>query len=150
MLYFAYGSNMDPAQMRQRCPGSEAIGIGVLRGYALCFPRRSYTRGCGVASIEPAAEQEVWGVVYRLAAADLASLDSFEGYRADGPVHENRYNRVAITVEVDAVPTDVETYIAISQENPPPPNEAYLAQLRAGATHHRLPDEYRAFLAGLA
>jgi hypothetical protein len=107
-------------------------------------------RRCGVASIEPATEQEVWGVVYRVTTADLASLDDFEGYRADCPAQDNRYNRVAMTVEVDAVPTDVETYIAISQENPPPPNEAYLAQLRAGAMHHRLPDEYRAFLAGLA
>ena len=113
--HFAYGSNMDPAQMRQRCPGAETVGIGVLREYGLCFPRRSHTRGCGVASIEPATGQEVWGVVYRMTAADLASLDRFEGYRADGPAQDNRYNRVAIAVEIDGVPTDVETYIAVAR-----------------------------------
>jgi hypothetical protein len=149
MLYFAYGSNMNPVQMQQRCPGSRTVGIGVLREYGLCFPRRSFTRGCGVASVQLAQGQVVWGVVYRLTAADVASLDRFEGYRADGPVHENRYNRVAIAVEIGGVPIDVETYIAVSQENPPPPNADYLAQLRDGATHHGLPDEYRAFLAGL-
>jgi gamma-glutamylcyclotransferase (GGCT)/AIG2-like uncharacterized protein YtfP len=103
-----------------------------------------------VASIEPAAEQEVWGVVYRMTAADVASLDLFEGYRADAPAQDNRYNRVAIAVEIDGVPTEVETYIAVPQESPPPPNADYLAQLRDGAMHHRLPDEYRAFLARLA
>ena len=89
-------------------------------------------------------------MIYRMTAADLASLDRFEGYRADGLARDNRYNRVPIKVEIDGVPTDVETYIAVSQENPPPPNAVYLAQLRDGAAHHRLPDEYRAFLAGLA
>ena len=63
--------------------------------------------------------------------------------------NDNRYNRVAIAVEIDGVPTNVETYIAVSQENPPPPNAAYLAHIRDGARHHGLPEEYRAFLAGL-
>ena len=45
-----------------------------------------------------------------------------------------------MTVEIDGVPTEVETYIAVSQENPPPPNAAYLAQLRDGAAHHGLPE----------
>jgi gamma-glutamylcyclotransferase (GGCT)/AIG2-like uncharacterized protein YtfP len=149
MLYFAYGSNMDPAQIQQRCPGVQKVGIGVLRGYALCFPRLSDRRGCGVASVLPVEGQEVWGVVYRLTAADLAALDALEGYRADGPATDNRYNRVAIAVEIDGVPTDVETYIAVSQENPPPPNAHYLQQIGDGARHHGLPEAYRAFLAGL-
>src|SRR5436190_1341322 len=83
VLIFAYGSNMDPLQMQQRCPGAEAIGNGILRGHRLCFPRLSERRGCGVASVEPASGNEVWGVVYRLGAADLAALDGFEGFSAD-------------------------------------------------------------------
>jgi gamma-glutamylcyclotransferase (GGCT)/AIG2-like uncharacterized protein YtfP len=149
MLYFAFGSNMDPAQMRQRCPGARAVGNGLLRGYRLCFPRLSDRRGCGVASVEPAEGHKVWGVVYELNAIDLASLDGLEGYRANNPAQENRYNRMAIAVEIDGVPTDVETYIAVSTENPPPPSAAYLAQIRDGARHHGLPEQYRAFLAGL-
>ena len=46
-------------------------------------------------------------------------------------------------------PTDVETYIAVSTENPPPPSADYLAHIRDGAYHHGLPEEYRTFLAGL-
>ena len=102
-----------------------------------------------MASVEPAEGQEVWGVVYDLDPVDLASLDGLEGYRADNPAKDNRYNRVAIAVEIDRVPTDVETYLAVSTQNPPPPSAAYLAQIRDGARHHGFPDEYRAFLAGL-
>ena len=38
MLIFAYGSNMDPVQMRQRCPGAETVGSGVLRDHRLVLP----------------------------------------------------------------------------------------------------------------
>ena len=131
MLIFAYGSNMDPVQMRQRCPGAETVGNGVLRDHRLCFPRLSDRRGCGVSSVEPAAGHEVWGVVYRLDAADLAALDGFEGYRADRPAQDNRYNRLAIAVEIDGVTTDVEAYFAVSTDNPPPP-ERGLSRASAG------------------
>ena len=50
----------------------------------------------------------------RLDAADLAALDGFEGYRADRPAQDNRYNRLAIAVEIDGVPTEVEAYFAVS------------------------------------
>ena len=31
MLYFAYGSNLDPEQMQFRCPGAKAVGLAGLR-----------------------------------------------------------------------------------------------------------------------
>ena len=36
-LYAAYGSNMDPAQMLQRCPPSPVAGTGWLAGWRLTF-----------------------------------------------------------------------------------------------------------------
>ena len=36
-LYAAYGSNMDPAQMLQRCPSSRFAGTGWIRGWRLTF-----------------------------------------------------------------------------------------------------------------
>ena len=146
MFIFAYGSNMDPVQMRQRCPGAQTAGTAVLRDHRLCFPRLSDRRGCGVASVEPAVGDEVWGVLYRLDAADLAELDGFEGFGAGRPARDNRYNRLAIVVEVEGVPTEAEAYFAVATENPPAPNAVYLAHLRDGARHHGLPETYRAFL----
>jgi len=31
MLYFAYGSNLDPVQMGERCPGAHVVGLAALR-----------------------------------------------------------------------------------------------------------------------
>jgi hypothetical protein len=72
VLYFAYGSNMDPTQMQARCPDARFVSLACLNGHVLCFPRRSKTRGCGVSSILAKDGCETWGVIYELSDADLA------------------------------------------------------------------------------
>lgn len=150
MLYFAYGSNMDPEQMKGRCPAAEIVGIGVLRDHGLCFPRGSLARGCGVASVEPLQGRETWGVVYRLSAADLAALDQQEGFRSDRPAQKNNYNRTEVLVDFGGVRTPMLAYVAVPQNAPPLPSAAYLRHMRAGARHHRLPPAYIRYLDGLA
>lgn len=146
VLYFAYGSNMDPEQIKARCPDAELVGIGVLPDHALCFPRRSTKRNCGVSSVAPAAGREAWGVVLRLTPKDLASLDASEGFRSDRPASLNSYNRVPVVVRVNDVPMEMMTYIAVGQETPPLPNAAYLKHIRDGARHHGLPAAYLEYL----
>jgi len=89
MLYFAYGSNMDPEQMRQRCPNAEVAGIGFAADHSLCFPRLSTRRACGVASLRPHPGQAAWGVLYRLGEGDLARLDECEGFSSGRPADQN-------------------------------------------------------------
>ena len=43
MLYFAFGSNLDPDQMRARCPAHQVVGMAVLRDHKLIFPIFSTT-----------------------------------------------------------------------------------------------------------
>ncbi|MER9880998.1 gamma-glutamylcyclotransferase family protein [Mesorhizobium sp. M0118] len=150
MLYFAYGSNMDPEQMRERCPDAEAVGIGLLQEYDLCFPRLSKNRNCGVSSVEPRAGSNTWGVVYRLSAPDIIRLDKSEGFRADRHADENAYNRVEVIVTLNGIPAKVHTYIATRQDGVPLPNAAYLKHIRDGARHHGLPADYLARLELLA
>ncbi|SPQ19162.1 593dbe40-f4ee-4f72-8033-aac5027a69b7 [Thermothielavioides terrestris] len=74
-LCFAFGSNLWRTQMALGCPGSPFIGVGRLRGYD--------ARGC--ANSVPSApmtdperasvDDEVWGFVYALSAADEAQID---------------------------------------------------------------------------
>ena len=149
MLYFAYGSNMDPTQMEARCPSAKAMGFACLEGHVLCFPRRSKNRNCGVSSIEPRAGHETWGVVYEVSDADLFALDKNEGYRPDRNPAENAYNRIFLTVNLGGKPIEVETYVAVPQEGSHLPNAAYLRHLRDGVAHHLLPEAYCVFLAGL-
>jgi hypothetical protein len=149
MLYFAYGSNMDPEQIKTRCPDAEFVGIGALPDHALCFPRQSINRNCGVSSVAPLAGHDTWGVVYRLTPGDLAALDANEGFQSDRATSRNSYNRVEVVVRVDDVPTLVVTYIAVDQKDPPLPNAGYLKHLRDGARHHGLPAAYLEYLDGL-
>lgn len=140
---------MDDAQMDIRCPQREKVGIAVLRGYRLHFPRLSGNRGCGVSSIEVAEGCEVWGVVHKLNEADLLRLDRSEGFRSDRAATANGYNRVSIIVEINGIGTPVQTYVAVATESPPVPNAQYLAHIRDGARQHDLPQHYQDWLAEL-
>ncbi len=144
-LYFAYGSNMSLAQMRERCPAHERVGIARLPHWALCFPRSSPVRLCGVAGIEERRGAEVWGVVYRLSTEDLAVLDRREGYDASAAFHVNRYNRCEVTVELGGDPDSPATclvYLARTEPGTHVPSSAYLGTMIEGAVENGLPAGY--------
>ncbi len=80
ILYFAYGSNMEPIQMSERCPDSKKLGVGVLRNYKLVSSLYSIRWKGGVFSIEKSEGSIVEGVLYSISPGDLESLDRYEGY----------------------------------------------------------------------
>lgn len=91
-LYFAFGSNLDTAQMRARCRHAVVERRAVLHGYRLAFTGYSVLRGGGVATVIEAEGDAVEGLLYRLTDADLVELDKYEG-------HPGFYRRVRVTVE---------------------------------------------------
>ncbi len=151
MLYFAYASNLDPGQMRERCPRARTVGLAALHDERLVFPVRSPSWGGGVASVQPAHGHTVWGALYDLDEADLATLDGFEGFRAPGDQH-NLYDREHVTVDLvrpddGSIPRRVRAWIYIARpSNPSPPTRRYLDAILRGALHHRLPEDYIAAL----
>lgn len=145
MLYFAYGSNMDWQQMQDRCPSAQFVGVAVLKDHELKFPRKSKNWGGGVASVVPAPERRVWGVVYEIADRDIGNLDRFERYDPGKRTEDNAYNREERHVfinERDEERLLVSLYIAQQEENPPPPSRDYLNKIATGARFWHLPDEY--------
>lgn len=88
-LYAAYGSNMDPAQMLQRCPSSPMAGTGWLTGWRLTFGGEDLGWEGALATVVPADESDTTGpdggapavfvVLYDLSDADERTLDSWEG-----------------------------------------------------------------------
>ena len=80
VLYFAYGSNLDDAQMCARCAGARIVGRAVLPNYALVFGGFSHRWGGAVASVVRAKGACVEGLVYELGSVDLRALDRFEGH----------------------------------------------------------------------
>src|SRR5258708_4106723 len=151
MLYFAYGSNMDPDQARERCPGHQVVGLAALRDHRLIFPLYSNRWSGGVASVQLHHGETVWGVLYELTESDLASLDTWEGFRGPGDQH-NVYDHEHVTVELvrpddGSIPRRVRSSIYLARpSNASPPSRRYLDAILRGARHHRLPEEYIAKL----
>lgn len=145
MLYFAYGSNMDPKQMRRRCPSHRFVTIARLPDHKLVFPRRSAKRRCGVAGFQPCEAADVWGIVYDVSHPyEIITLDAAEGYLL-GRLRGNAYQREQRTVIPGGTalrPLSVEVYVANIEKKPPPPSKAYLNHMLRGARHWGLPTPY--------
>jgi len=70
-LYFAYGSNLHLAQMKDRCPDSKVFMSFILKNFKLVFRT--------VADIEKNVGSEVNGVIFKISQKDEKSLDRYEG-----------------------------------------------------------------------
>ncbi len=142
--YFAYGSNLDPVQMKERCISAVKSYVAKLPDHVLDFPRRSEHRKGGVASVTTRVGSAVWGVVFAITPADLEKLDRHEGYRGAGSPELNAYNRQKCIVHEagdPSKPRTVWTYVA----NPMGdylPHRDYLALICRGARHWKLPEDY--------
>ena len=75
-LYFAYGSNMDKAAMRGRCPKARALGRARLARH------RFVLMGNGYASVHRDLRADVHGLLFDLALSDVAPLDRYEAIAA--------------------------------------------------------------------
>ena len=151
MLYFAYGSNMDPRQIRQRCPTSRFVSTAILKDHRLEFTLHSKRRRCGVANVVPADGYEVHGILYRInGRRDWEVLDAAEGYTPSRR-RGNRYRKTRLRIFKTGYPGTVMSwiYVGIVENAPPLPSAAYLNQMLSGADHWGLPETYRQFIAGL-
>ena len=75
LLYFAYGSNMNQDQMRDRCPDSKLLGKAVLADHQIAFTRFSSTWDSAVADILVSPGYSVWDLLYEISQKDLEKLD---------------------------------------------------------------------------
>lgn len=134
MLYFAYGSNMDPEQMRERAPGARALGAARLPDHRLALTRESLL-GAAVATVEPAPGDEVWGVLWDVTALDEARLDDYEEIERGG------YRKAVAGVEIDGHRQTAMIYVAVPRRARRP-SRGYVAGLVRGARAHGLPADY--------
>ena len=81
-LYAAYGSNMDPAQMADRCPHSPQAGTGWLDGWRLTFGGADIGWEGALATVvedEEDADARVFVVLYEVSENDEEALDQWDG-----------------------------------------------------------------------
>ena len=129
MYYFAYGSNLNKKQMRERCPDSKPMFIARLPNYKLVFAGWSRQWRGGVASIKPFRGKRVIGAIYEVSEQCLRRLDKYE----------SGYNRLNVTVfDEDGDPIETITYIKSQQSEETPPSKEYLAVIQQGYRDWRI------------
>jgi gamma-glutamylcyclotransferase (GGCT)/AIG2-like uncharacterized protein YtfP len=97
-LYAAFGSNMDPDQMHQRCPHSPTAGTGWIESWRLTFGGEDLGWEGALATLVEAPGERVFVALYDLTESDALMLDAWEG--ADSGLYRKTKVRVK-TLEGD-------------------------------------------------
>ena len=129
MYYFAYASNLNQKQMKERCPDSKPLFTAVLPNYKLVFTGWSRQWRGGVASAKSFRGERVRGAIYEVTETCLQKLDRFEA----------GYSRLKVTVfgeDDEAVETI--TYIKTGRLEDTAPSKEYLAVIQQGLRDWRL------------
>ena len=135
---------MGSGAMELACPGHRCLGAAELRDHRLAFTRRSLRTGTGVADVLAAPGASVWGALYALDQAHLATIDVKEG---NGWAYERR--AVRVIAGGDELEAFAYAVIAPDAEHVQPSRE-YLQALVEGARERGLPEDYVAVLAAVA
>jgi gamma-glutamylcyclotransferase (GGCT)/AIG2-like uncharacterized protein YtfP len=135
MLYFAYASNMNQAQMKDRCPGGRFLKAVFLEGHRFVYDGYSVTRQGSTANIIRSAVDFVRGGLFEITQKDREALDVHEGYPKD-------YDRKIVEVK-DA---QGKAYAALTYFRPAralgKPHPDYERLILDGARDCKLPEEY--------
>ena len=136
-LYFAYGANMDVAEMAKRCPRSKPLELAKLARHRLAVMREGW-----LTAVRD-ERASVHGVLWDLALADVAALDRFEG------LAEGLY---AKAVQPVVAPSGAKRALVYFGANAGPgrARPEYIGAILAAARSWRLPEEGLAALERLS
>jgi gamma-glutamylcyclotransferase (GGCT)/AIG2-like uncharacterized protein YtfP len=134
-LYAAYGPNLDPARMSERCPHSPLHGTGWLEGWRLTFGGEEHGWDGALATIVQDPFEQVFVAVYDVSEEDESALDGWES--ADTGLYRKLRVRVStMTGEVVAW-----TYMLDAFEGGLP-SASYLGVLADAAEAGDAPSDY--------
>jgi gamma-glutamylcyclotransferase (GGCT)/AIG2-like uncharacterized protein YtfP len=135
MLYFAYGSNMDPDLIARRVPGAELVGPGRLDGFRLEFNVYSTEWEGGAANLELDENAHTWGVLWDVPDDQFGGLDAFQG-------HPTFFRREDVSVEGPEGSVIAWTYrVAHQAGSYVRPTDEYLQVLHSAIRVQGLPPE---------
>ncbi len=134
-LYAAYGSNMDPEQMQERCPHSPARGTGWLEGWRLTFGGEDLGWEGALATVVEDPGSRVFVMLYEVSPRDEQTLDKWEG--ADNGL----YRKIRVRVQtLDGEPL-AWVYVLDGYEGGLP-SARYLGIMADAAESAGAPDDY--------
>jgi gamma-glutamylcyclotransferase len=144
LWYFAYGSNMQTATLRER-RGVQFHHAQPARapGWRLVLDKPGLIpTGGSFANIIADADAEVWGVVYQIDDEDIGHIDLTEG------VLIGNYQRIEVPVWSGDAGVSLSAFTLTSGRREPGmrPSTRYMDLLIAGAEEHGLPAHWVAYL----
>ncbi|MEM7117025.1 MAG: gamma-glutamylcyclotransferase family protein [Chloroflexota bacterium] len=144
MNYFAYGSNLSTAYIRDYCPSATFIMRASLPNYEIQFRRYSTDLQGGISSIIETPGAMVQGVLYDIEESELAALDILED------VPQGIYLRETFLVlgEDDSWHHG-DLYRVANPAGPYTPSKKYVDFMVAGAKEHGIEAAYTAKLVAL-
>jgi gamma-glutamylcyclotransferase len=123
MYYFAYASNLNRKQMKERCPDSKPLFIATLPNYKLVFVGWSREWRGAKATIKLTRGEKVIGAVYDCSELCMQKLDKFE----------STYNKLKVMVfNEDGDSVEAVTYIKSGQMDEGKPSAEYLSVIQQG------------------
>ncbi|WP_372734565.1 gamma-glutamylcyclotransferase [Nocardioides sp.] len=134
-LHAAYGTNLDPAQMIERCPHSPLQGTGWLQGWRMTFGGEEHGWDGALATIVQDPFEQVFVAIYDLTREDETLLDGWES--ADSGLYRKTKVRVA-TMTGEALAW---TYVLDAYEGGLP-SASYLGVLANAAEAASAPTDY--------
>jgi len=138
-LYAAYGTNLDPIRMGERCPHSPMQMTGWLEGWRLTFGGEEHGWDGALATIVQDSFERVFVAVYDVTADDESGLDGWES--ADTGL----FRKTKVRVKTLTGELLVWSYVLDAYEGGLP-SASYLGVLADAAEAADAPDDYVAAL----
>jgi gamma-glutamylcyclotransferase (GGCT)/AIG2-like uncharacterized protein YtfP len=138
-VYAAYGSNLDPEQMLERCPHSPCRGPGWLEGWRLTFGGEELGWEGSLATVVEDVGSRVFVMLYEVSAHDEATLDDIE-FASTG-----LYNKIRVRVQTLEGNVLAWLYVLDGYEGGLP-SARYLGVMADAAERAGAPDDYVAEL----
>lgn len=139
MLYAAYGANLDPARMSERCPHSPLRATGWLEGWRLTFGGEDHGWDGSLATIVQDPFEHVFVALYEVTEVDVAALDRWES--ADTGL----YRKVKVRIATMAAEVVAWAYVLDAFEGGLP-SASYVGLLADAAEAADAPVDYVAAL----
>jgi gamma-glutamylcyclotransferase (GGCT)/AIG2-like uncharacterized protein YtfP len=138
-LYAAYGTNLDPARMGERCPHSPLSTTGWLTGWRLTFGGEEHGWDGALSTIVQDPIEQVFVAVYDVTDDDVAVLDRWES------VANDIYLKAKVRISTMRGEVVAWTYVLDAYEGGLP-SASYLGMLADAAEAADAPDDYVAAL----
>lgn len=133
-LYFAYGSNMSHARMKDRCEDAYLIGKCIMRDYKFELDET------GAATLVRVDGAVSYGLLWRISEDDETNLDRCEG------VSNNCYDKQQLEVEALWGNVQALAYLSNRGHDQGVRREGYLDMIVEAAREAEFPDEYVRYL----